>query len=128
MAVRGLLSRLTSSDPLRPPDEVQSILENLRAILNTRVGDSTSASGFGIIDLADLVHNFPNAAQMMEKSIRATVGEYEPRLKQVRVRLIPSDDPLKLVFEIAARLAGDRHQGMVRVRTEVNSSGRVHVE
>lgn len=128
MAVRGLLSRLTSSDPLRPPDEVQSILENLRAILNTRVGDSTSASGFGIIDLADLVHNFPNAAQIMEKSIRATVGEYEPRLKQVRVRLIPSDDPLKLVFEIAARLAGDRHQGMVRVRTEVNSSGRVHVE
>ncbi|MBL8941626.1 MAG: type VI secretion system baseplate subunit TssE [Myxococcales bacterium] len=128
MAVRGLLSRLTSSDPLRPPDEVQSILENLRAILNTRIGDSTSASGFGIIDLADLVHNFPNAAQMMEKSIRATVGEYEPRLKQVRVRLIPSDDPLKLVFEIAARLAGDRHQGMVRVRTEVNSSGRVHVE
>lgn len=128
MAVRGLLSRLTSSDPLRPPDEVQSILENLRAILNTRIGDSTSASGFGIIDLADLVHNFPNAAQIMEKSIRATVGEYEPRLKQVRVRLLPSDDPLKLVFEIAARLAGDRHQGMVRVRTEVNSSGRVHVE
>jgi type VI secretion system protein len=128
MAVRGLLSRLTSSDPLRPPDEVQSILENLRAILNTRIGDSTSASGFGIIDLADLVHNFPNAAQIMEKSIRATVGEYEPRLKQVRVRLLPSEDPLKLVFEIAARLAGDRHQGMVRVRTEVNSSGRVHVE
>jgi type VI secretion system protein len=128
MAVRGLLSRLTSSDPLRPPDEVQSILENLRAILNTRIGDSTSASGFGIIDLADLVHNFPNAAQIMEKSIRATVGEYEPRLKQVRVRLLPSEDPLKLVFEIAARLAGDRHQGMVRVRTEVNSAGRVHVE
>jgi type VI secretion system protein len=128
MAVRGLLSRLTSSDPLRPADEVQSILENLRAILNTRIGDSMSASGFGIIDLADLVHNFPNAAQIMEKSIRATVGEYEPRLKQVRVRLVPSDDPLTLVFEIAARLAGDRHQGMVRVRTEVNSSGRVHVE
>jgi type VI secretion system protein len=128
MAVRGLLSRLTSSDPLRPPDEVQSILENLRAILNTRVGDSQAASEFGIIDLADLVHNFPNAAQIMEKSIRATVAEYEPRLKQVRVRLVPSDDPLTLVFEIAARLSGDKHQGMVRVRTEVNSSGRVHVE
>lgn len=128
MPARGLLSRLASSDPLRPIDEVQSILENLRAILNTRVGDSMSASGFGIIDIADLVHNFPNAAQMMEKSIRATVGEYEPRLKQVRVRLVPSDDPLTLVFEIAARLAGDRHQGMVRVRTEVSSSGHVKVE
>ncbi len=128
MPARGLLSRLTSSDPLRPVDEVQSILENLRAILNTRIGDSMSASGFGIIDLADLVHNFPNAAQIMEKSIRATVGEYETRLKQVRVRLVPSDNPLTLVFEISARLAGDRHQGVVRVRTEVNSSGRVDVE
>jgi type VI secretion system protein len=128
MAIRGLLSRLTSADPERPPDEVGSILENLRAILNTRTGDSLSASDFGIIDLADLVHNFPNAAQIMEKSIRATVGTYEPRLKQVRVRLVPSDDPLKLVFEIAARLAGDRAQGMVRVRTVVNPSGRVTVE
>lgn|SRR5690349_12502908 len=128
MAMRGLLSRLSSPDPLRPVDEVQSILENLRCILNTRVGESLSAEGFGITDLADLLHNFPNAALIMEKSIRATVAEYEPRLKQVRVRMVPSEDPLKLAFEIAARLSGDRHQGMVRVRTSVNSAGRVDVE
>jgi type VI secretion system protein len=128
MAMRGLLSRLTAPDPSRPIDDVQSILGNLRAILNTRVGDSLSAAGFGIIDLADLVHNFPNAALIMERSIRATVSEYEPRLKNVRVRLLPSDDPLKLVFEIAARLAGGKHQGLVRVRTEVEPTGRVHVE
>jgi type VI secretion system protein len=128
MVMRGLLSRLTAPDPSRPIDDVQSILGNLRAILNTRVGDSLSAAGFGIIDLADLVHNFPNAALIMERSIRATVSEYEPRLKNVRVRQIPSDDALKLVFEIAARLAGDKHQGLVRVRTEVDPTGRVHVE
>lgn len=128
MAMRGLLSRLTAPDPSRPVDDVHSILENLRAILNTRVGDSLSAAGFGIIDLADLVHNFPNAALVMERSIRGTVAEYEPRLKSVRVRMIPSDDPLKMVFEIAARLAGDKHQGLVRVRTEVGPTGRVHVE
>ena len=75
-----------------------------------------------------MVHNFPNAALIMERSIRATVTEYEPRLKNVRVRLVPSDDPLKLVFEIAARLAGDKHQGLVRVRTEVEPTGRVRVE
>ncbi len=125
---RGLLSRLNAPDPLRPVDEVQSILENLRAILNARIGESHSASGFGIMDLADLVHNFPNAAVMLEKSIRATVAEFEPRLKNVRVRQVPSDDPLTMVFEIAARLAGDRHQGVVRVRTEVTPQGRVSVE
>ncbi|MBK8240569.1 MAG: type VI secretion system baseplate subunit TssE [Deltaproteobacteria bacterium] len=128
MSTRGLLSRLSSADPLRPIDEVQSILANLRAILNSRIGDSHTASEFGIIDLADLVHAFPNAALALEKSIRATVAEYEPRLKNVRVRQVPGEDPLTLVFEIAARLAGDRHQGVVRVRTEVSSQGRVKVE
>lgn len=128
MSTRGLLSRLASPDPLRPIDEVQSILANLRAILNSRIGDSHTASEFGIIDLADLVHAFPNAALALEKSIRATVAEYEPRLKNVRVRQVQGEDPLTLVFEIAARLAGDRHQGVVRVRTEVSSQGRVKVE
>ena len=119
MAARGLLSRLTAVDPSRPIDDVQSILGNLRAILNTRVGDSLSAEGFGIVDLADLVHNFPNATLVMERSIRATIAEFEPRLKNVRVRMVPSDDPLKLVFEIAARLASDKHQGL--------EIGRAHV-
>ncbi len=128
MSTRGLLSRLSSPDPLRPIDEVQSILANLRAILNSRIGDSHTASEFGIIDLADLVHAFPNAALALEKSIRATVAEYEPRLKNVRVRQVQGEDPLTLVFEIAARLAGDRHQGVVRVRTEVSAQGRVKVE
>ena len=86
MSTRGFLSRLLSLDPLRPIDEVQSILANLRAILNSRIGDSHTASEFGIIDLADLVHSFPNAALALEKSIRAMVAEYEPQLKNVRVR------------------------------------------
>jgi type VI secretion system protein len=126
--MRGLLSRLAAPDPSRPLDEVASILGNLKALLNTRIGESLSASEFGISDLTDLVHNFPSAAQVMERSIRATVAEYEPRLRNVRVRLIPSDDPLKLVFEISARLAADPTRGLVRVRTEVSPSGQVHVE
>ena len=128
MAARGLLSRLSARDPSRPINEVESILENLRAILNTRVGESLSAAGFGIIDLADLVHNFPNAGFIMEKSIRATISEYEPRLRNVRVRLVPSEDVLVLAFEISARLAHDRSQASVRVRTEVTPTGHVTVQ
>lgn len=125
---RGLLSRLGSTDPSRPVDEVQSILGNLRALLNTREGDSPAAPDFGVVDLCDLVHNFPNATQYVQRSIRDTIMRYEPRLKNVRVRGVPSDDPLKLVFEVSARLASDRRRGLVRVRTEVSASGRVVVE
>jgi type VI secretion system protein len=125
---RGLLSRLASPDPSRPIDEIQSILGNLRALLNTREGDSPAVPEFGIVDLSDLVHNFPNASQYMQRSIRDTIGLFEPRLTNVRVRSIPSEDPLKLVFEVSARLTNDRKRGLVRVRTEVLPNGRVQVQ
>jgi len=128
MAARGLLSRLTSRDPGRPVDEVTSIVNNLRVLLNTRVGDSLSALGFGVVDFVDHVHNFPNAAASVQKSIRATISEFEPRLCNVRVRAVTSDDPLVLAFEVSARLAGDRKRGLVRVRTQLSHGGRINVE
>lgn len=125
---RGLLGRLASSTPARSADEVQSIIGNLRAILNTRVGDSPAAVDFGVIDLADLYHDFPNATQYLQRSIRDTIQKYEPRLTSVRVRPAPSEDPLTLVFDISARLTNDRRRGLVRVRTQVNHGGRVDIE
>ena len=71
MAARGLLSRLASADPSRPVDEVHSIVGNLRAILNTRLGDSMAAKGFGVGDFVDLVHQFPSAAQTI-RDVTAT--------------------------------------------------------
>jgi len=128
MAARGLLSRLASADPSRPVDEVHSIVGNLRAILNTRLGDSMAARGFGVVDFVDLVHQFPSAAQTIQRSIRSTVAEYEPRLRNVRVRVVDNGDPLSLAFEVSARLVGDKRRGLVRVRTEMSQGGRVKVE
>lgn len=125
---RGLLSRLSSQSPSRENDEVQSIISNLRAILNTRVGDSPAAPDFGVIDLCDLYHDFPNATQFLQRSIRDTIQKYEPRLSSVRVRPAVSEDPLTLVFDISARLANDRKRGLVRVRTQVSHGGRVEIE
>jgi type VI secretion system protein len=125
---RGLLARLTAPDPSRRTDDTESILGNLRAILNTRVGDAPAADEFGIVDLSDLVHNFPDAAQIMQRSIRNAIAKYEPRLRGVRVRMVASEDPLRLVFEVSARMATDTRRGSVRVLTQVSSTGRVHVE
>lgn len=125
---RGLLARLASSNPSRTPDEVQSIIGNLRAILNTRLGDSPAAGDFGVVDLADLYHDFPDATQYLQRSIRDTIQQYEPRLTSVRVRAAVSEDPLTLVFDISARLTDDRKRGLVRVRTQLNHGGRIEIE
>lgn len=125
---RGILSRVGSSDPSRKLDELQSITANLHAILNTREGDSPAADDFGLTDLSDLLHNFPDATQYVLRSIRDTVIKYEPRLKNVRVRAIESHDPLKLAFEITARIDDGDRKGLVRLRTEIGPSGQANVE
>lgn len=125
---RGLLSRLHSDDPSRPIDEVRSILGNLRALLNARLGNASAAPDFGVVDLCDMIHTFPDSTISVQRSIRDTIQKYEPRLTSIRVRSVASEDPLTLVFEVSARLTSDRKRGLVRVRTEVSSSGRVQVE
>jgi type VI secretion system protein len=126
--MRGILSRISTTDPSRPVDEVRSIIGNLRVLLNTRVGNASACPDFGVIDFVDLVHEFPGAAAVLQRSIRDTISEYEPRLKNVRVRVVPSDDPLQLSFEISARLASDPRRGLVRVRTAVSEGGRFQVD
>ena len=87
-----------------------------------------AARGFGVVDIGDLVQQFPRAAQLIQRSIRDTIAEYEPRLRNVRVRLVDSTDPLSLAFEVSARMVGDKRKGLVRVRTEMSQGGRVKVE
>jgi type VI secretion system protein len=126
MAARGILSRI-SGESTRGVDDIELIVGNLQALLNTRLGDAVSAEGFGVVDLVDIIHDFPAAAQIMQRSIRATIARYEPRLRNVSVRTVPSDDPLMLTFEISGRLIGDRRRGVVRLRSEMTSGGRVTV-
>lgn len=120
---RGLLSRLSHGGST---DEVESVLEHLRALLNTRQGEAPCAPGFGVLDLSDVVHSFPAAYTQLAQAIRATIQEYEPRLRNVTVRHIP-DDGLTLRFEIAAQIAGPRGNRGVRFATTVRPGGRYDV-
>ena len=107
MSGRGLLSRLGSGDgALAPPPELQeSIVHHLRVLLNTRRGEGVTVPDFGLVDFTDLAHQFPAAVQTLQQSIRATLQQYEPRLKNVVVRHTQHDDPLVLRFEISGQLA-----------------------
>jgi type VI secretion system protein len=123
---RALLSRIGASDP-RPVDPVESIAANLRALLNTRQGDSATTPDFGILDFNDVVHDFPNGIQQLAKSIRATVLRYEPRLKNALVRHLPDETLLTLRFEITGQVADARGTRTLRFATTVRAGGRVDV-
>ena len=122
---RGLLARLSSGG--QRVSEVESIVAHVYELLNTRVGESLAAPDLGIIDFADLVHNFPEATQVLQQSIRATIMKYEPRLRSVSVTPTPSNDPLSLAFEISGRLASGSQRGPFRLRTELTSTGKMQI-
>jgi type VI secretion system protein len=124
---RGLLSRLAAPDPSRPLDERQSVLGNIRTLLNTREGDSPAIPDFGILDFSDLLHNFPDAAQHVQQSIRNTIMKYEPRLSGVRIRPLPSYHPLKLAFEISAHGRDGKESATISIRTEIGPSGQAKI-
>lgn len=120
---RGLLARLARGGERL--DELESIVANLRLLLNTRAGEALCAADFGVLDFADVVHNFPAATQALQQSIRATILQYEPRLQHVVVQPVSSDDALTLAFEISARLRSKPRQ--VRLWTEMTASGQIQV-
>lgn len=126
MGGRALLSRIGARDT-RPVDPVESIAAHLRVLLNTRRGDCVTAPDFGILDFADVVHEFPGGIQQLAKSIRSTVLQFEPRLKNVTVRHLPDETLLSLRFEITAQVAEGRTARTLKFATTVKPGGRVDV-
>jgi len=125
MSSRGLLSRLATG--ARQNDTVSSVVDHLRDMLNTPQGESITVPDYGLVDFADVCHNMPEAIGSIQQSIRATILKYEPRLRNVSVRFVPSDDQLSVRFEVVARLA-DSRRSVVRLRTAMNTGGHMTVE
>lgn len=103
-------------------------MEHLRVLLNTRRGESASAPGFGVVDFNDFVHSLPASVQTLQAAIRATILEYEPRLKNVSVRHVTDDDPLALRFEITAHPAHKGLRGVLRFQTKVRPGGQFDID
>ncbi len=123
---RALLSRLAEKGG-SPTDEVAAIVAHLQVLLNTRRGDAVTAPEFGVTDFSDLAHEFPGAIPTLVKSIKATVVEFEPRLKNVNVRHLAEDGSLTLRFEISAQLAKGRVVRTLRLATTVRPGGHIDV-
>lgn len=125
MSSRGLLSRLASGK--RQNDTISSVVDHLRDMLNTARGESVTVPDYGLVDFSDVCHNMPEAIGAIQQSIRATILKYEPRLRNVSVRFVPSDEPLSVKFEVVARLA-DSRRSVVRLRTAMTTGGQITVE
>ncbi|MGC3998842.1 MAG: type VI secretion system baseplate subunit TssE [Anaeromyxobacter sp.] len=107
--------------------DIESIVSHLRALLNTRQGAAPCSPGYGVMDLADVVHAFPSAGPQLARAIRATILEFEPRLRNVNVRHVSDEQGLVLRFEISGQLAQSKTARTLRFATTVSPGGRFDV-
>ena len=110
----------------RGMDEGQSIVEHLQILLNSRQGLAVTAEDYGLPDLTDVIHMIPDGLHTIENDIRDAILKFEPRLGNVRVRFVPSDDPFVMYFEISAR-RNDGSKRPFRVRTKMLPGNRFEV-
>jgi type VI secretion system protein len=107
----------------------ESVLANLRRLLNSRQGIAPIQADYGIPDLCDVAHNFPEAIGGMRKAIKAAVEKYEPRLRRVNVKHVEApDDIFALRFEITAELITEGERASVWIETRIDSSGEVELK
>ncbi len=130
-AARGLLGRLSSGQRRAATNEGDvkaSILAHLQVLLNSQMGQALTAPDLGVVDFAELRYLFPDAARVLEDSVKAVIAEYEPRLRNVRVRYVGGDDPMRVRLDITAVIAGGgRGRRRARFATHVVPGGRMQV-
>ncbi len=139
MSGASLLARLErAADPnssgrsvYRGEDLESVVMEHLQKMLNTRAGSAPTCPDYGIVELSEMLHDFPDAHAIMQRAIKNTIVKYEPRLKNVQVRMIEAEegrDQMFVYFEITAQIVypnGDRQP--IRFSTSVDQSSNVQI-
>jgi len=131
MARGTLLARVRNPELAQPTqvttdrDLRDSILENLTHMCSTRLGTMLTCPDYGIADVSEMIHAFPDAIHIMAQTLRHTIQTYEPRLQQIQVLHVPSEGAdLTLRFEVRARVVADGAKRTVRFETMLDASRR----
>lgn len=132
----NLLQRLESDDAPRPldagePDEtvvMDSILGNLRIILNSRQGCCETRIDFGLTDFNSVSENFRNSIGLVARDVEKQIRLFEPRLRNVFVRAVEDESrPLDLVLQIDGELNHKDEVRHVAISSVLGSDGHMRV-
>jgi type VI secretion system protein len=108
---------------------IDSLLHHLTRILNTRRGNVEISEDYGIPDYTEFLQNFPESMHEMERAIRQTISQFEPRLKVVRVNYLSQEhNDLAVRFQISAKFIDSTGNTPVFFETQVDSGGKISVK
>jgi type VI secretion system protein len=106
----------------------ESILQNLINMCCTRMGTMLTCPDYGIADVSEMVHSFPDAITLMAQTLRHTIQTYEPRLQNVQVIHLPSElTDLTLRFEVRARVVLEGSKTAVKFETALDTARKLTI-
>ena len=79
--------------------DIQSIIENLNNVLNTKKGYGSFLEGYGIRDMNEYSSHDHLAAAIMDE-VTYNIEHYEPRLRLVSISVEDTDNPFRIAFKI----------------------------
>ncbi|WP_337261669.1 MULTISPECIES: type VI secretion system baseplate subunit TssE [unclassified Serratia (in: enterobacteria)] len=93
---------------------ILSVLDNMQRILNCRAGTLSHLPDYGLPDMSKILQGMPGTAHTLMTTLSHTLLKYEPRLKSIKIVLLPEALPGHLNYGIDAELKG---VGLVRYGT-----------
>ena len=108
---------------------VQSVIEYVSKILNTRRGSTVLNENFGIPDFTNNGEGFSrDDIPMMETEIAEFISRYEPRLKNIQVSFLDDPaSPLQIAFTMNAELYMTKDTMPIHLVTRMDPLGKVTV-
>ena len=121
----------SSGNPRRHSNgrQVDSIIEHLNKMLNTKQGTTLMDKNYGMPDFTELAALFPDSIRDVERTISNTIERYEPRLSQVEVHFVFQDhQSLVLCFHIQAVMTLEDEDVAVQFESSIDASGRAVIK
>lgn len=109
---------------------VQSVMNYLRRILNTRQGTALIADDFGVPDFTNLGSTFgQDTIPEIQKAISDVVLKYEPRMRKVAVTYVPQEgDALGVTFKLEGSIDTEAKNIPVVFETVIDPDGKIRVK
>lgn len=82
---------------------LQSIIENLNNVLNTKKGYGSFLKNYGIRDMNEYSSRDHLSVAIMDE-VTYNIEQYEPRLQLVSIAIEDNDDPFQIAFKIECRV------------------------
>jgi type VI secretion system protein len=105
------------------------VRNHLALLLNSRMGSVSCLPDYGLPDVSTFYTDYPGSLTELRVLVQKLIEKYEPRLLNVRVRLIESDTAeFKASFLITGEIEADGESVVVQYRTTISNNGQIALD